>query len=101
MHKRFLGGHDGKDEGRKSKSGQGALSDHETGLPSAKREGKGRRVGEGERQEIDGLQDRQLASYLLPEAEDRWAPGQMFTTSHLSIFQDRKANDWYLSSVNL
>ena len=75
------------------------------------------------RQEIDGLHDRhlQLASYLhflrqeigttsllftLPEAGDRWAPGQTFTTSHLSILQDRnnsrhKADNWYLYSVHL
>ena len=75
------------------------------------------------RQEADGLQGRHLQLifhlhflrqesgttnllFILPEAGDRWTLGYAFTTSHLSTLQDRnnnrhKANNWYLSSVNL
>ena len=56
------------------------------------------------RQEVDRLQESLL--FTLSEAGDRWAPGQTFITSHLSVLQDRnnnrhKENNCYLSSRNL
>ena len=63
------------------------------------------------RQEIDGLQDRHLQPascfhFLRQEMVGFWDKHLQFTTSHLSILQDRtnnrcKANKWYVSSVNL
>ena len=43
--------------------------------------------------------------FILLEAGERWAPGETFTTRHLSILQDRndnrhEAHNWSLSSVD-